>query len=66
MYVSTLPAQYLPQFNEVNRCLFGLEYALIRKELILKNYNRVLTGSNENKTLGLFTGGSAKIDFLRI
>ena len=66
MYVSTLSAQYLPQFNEVNRCLFGLEYALIRKEIILSNYNKVFTGSSEKKTLGLFMGGSAKTDFLRI
>jgi spore coat polysaccharide biosynthesis predicted glycosyltransferase SpsG len=66
IYVSTLPAQYLPQFSDVSKCLFGPEYALIRKEIILNNKNRVLTDSSENKTLGLFTGGSAKIEFLEI
>ena len=66
VYVSTLPAQYLPQFSDVSKCLFGPEYALIRKEIILNNKNLELTVSSENKTLGLFTGGSAKMEFLEI
>lgn len=66
IYVSTLPVQFLPQFRFVNRCLFGLEYALIRKELISNNYEKALTGSNDKKTLGIFTGGSANKDFLVI
>jgi spore coat polysaccharide biosynthesis predicted glycosyltransferase SpsG len=66
IYVSTLPAQYLPQFSDVSKCLFGPEFALIRKEIILNNKFRLSTGSSEKKTLGLFTGGSAKIEFLEI
>ena len=66
IYVSTLPAQYLPQFSDVSKCLFGPEFALIRKEIILNDKNRVHIGSSEKKTLGLFTGGSAKIEFLEI
>jgi spore coat polysaccharide biosynthesis predicted glycosyltransferase SpsG len=66
IYISTLPEQYLPQFSDVNRCLFGLEYALIRKEITLNNNNRVLTSSRANRTLGLFTGGSSKVEFLEI
>jgi spore coat polysaccharide biosynthesis predicted glycosyltransferase SpsG len=66
IYVSTLPAQYLPQFSDVSKCLFGPEFSLIRKEIILYDKNRLSTGSSEKKTLGLFTGGSAKIEFLEI
>jgi spore coat polysaccharide biosynthesis predicted glycosyltransferase SpsG len=66
IYVSTLPMQYLPQFSDVSKCLFGPEFALIRKEIILNDKNRLSTGSSEKKTLGLFTGGSAKIEFLEI
>ena len=66
IYVSTLPAQYLPQFNDMNKCLFGPEFALIRKEIILNDKNRALIGSSEKKTVGLFTGGSSKTEFLEI
>lgn len=66
IYVSTLPAQYLPQFNGMSKCLFGPEFALIRKEIILNDKNRALIGSSEKKTLGLFTGGSSKTEFLEI
>jgi spore coat polysaccharide biosynthesis predicted glycosyltransferase SpsG len=66
IYVSTLPAQYLPQFSDVSKCLFGPEFALIRKEIILNDKNRVLIGSSEKKILGLFTGGSSKTEFLEI
>lgn len=66
LYTSTLPAQYLPQFNDLNKCLFGLEYALIRKDIILNYKNRELNESSRKKTLGLFTGGSAKLEFLEI
>lgn len=66
IYVSTLPAQYLPQFSDMSQCLFGPEFALIRKEIILNDKNRVLIGSSEKKTLGLFTGGSSKTEFLEI
>jgi spore coat polysaccharide biosynthesis predicted glycosyltransferase SpsG len=66
IYVSTLPLQFLPQFRDVSKCLFGPEYALIRKEIISSNNNRVHTRSSGTKTLGLFTGGSSKIEFLEI
>jgi spore coat polysaccharide biosynthesis predicted glycosyltransferase SpsG len=67
IYVSTLPVRYLPQFHGVSKYLFGPEYALIRRGLSIDNLkHRVNKGSNVNKTLGLFSGGSAKIEFLEI
>jgi spore coat polysaccharide biosynthesis predicted glycosyltransferase SpsG len=66
IYVSTLPLQYLPQFSDMSKCLFGPEFALIRKEIISNDKNRALIGSSEKKTLGLFTGGSSKTEFLEI
>jgi spore coat polysaccharide biosynthesis predicted glycosyltransferase SpsG len=68
IYVSTLPMQYLPQFSDRSNCLFGPEYALIRREILLKNYkNRSMhTALNQKNTIGLFSGGSAKRKFLEI
>jgi spore coat polysaccharide biosynthesis predicted glycosyltransferase SpsG len=60
IYVSILPEQYLPQFSDMSKCLFGLEFALIRKEIILNDKNRVLIGSSEKKILGLFTAEAQK------
>ena len=68
IYVSTLPMQYLPQFSDGSNCLFGPEYALIRREILLKRYKdgSVHTALNQKNTVGLFSGGSAKRKFLEI
>jgi spore coat polysaccharide biosynthesis predicted glycosyltransferase SpsG len=68
VYVSTLTREYLPQFIDRGKFLFGVEYALIRKEIIINKLRniRTLDVFNQRKTLGLFSGGSAKKEFLEI
>jgi spore coat polysaccharide biosynthesis predicted glycosyltransferase SpsG len=67
IYVSTLPASYLPQFKNFSKCLFGPEYALIRRELRIRNEGAAINlDLKEKKTIGLFSGGSANVEFLEI
>ena len=68
VYVSTLPTQYLPKFIDGSNCLFGPEYALIRKEIILNHHRNsdIRNNVKQKNTLGLFSGGSANKEFLEI
>jgi spore coat polysaccharide biosynthesis predicted glycosyltransferase SpsG len=67
LYVSTLPIEFLPKFNNVKKYLFGPKYALIRQEIneINKKINYEL-GVSDVTTLALFSGGSSKNDFIKI
>jgi spore coat polysaccharide biosynthesis predicted glycosyltransferase SpsG len=67
IFISSLPARYLPQFNDVSKCLFGPEYALVRKDIVFnKKEDESRSILKENYTIGLFSGGSSKKEFLEI
>ncbi len=67
LYVSSLPFSYLKNFHGVNNHLFGPEFALVRKSFLeFKSFNQNNSKNLIRPTLGIFSGGAAKQEFLEI
>jgi UDP-2,4-diacetamido-2,4,6-trideoxy-beta-L-altropyranose hydrolase len=68
LYISTLPSRYLSNFYEGKRCLFGLEYALIRKSIrsIVENRQEKAKNILERNTVAILTGGTENISIVNM
>jgi spore coat polysaccharide biosynthesis predicted glycosyltransferase SpsG len=67
LYVSTLPIEYLPEFKNVKKYLFGPKFALIRQEINeISKKTKDKRGVSHVTNLALFSGGSSKNDFIKI
>lgn len=67
LYVSSLPVSYLKNFHGTNNHLFGPEFALVRKAFLeFNSFNQNNSKNLIRPTVGIFSGGAAKKEFLEI